>query len=91
MNIEEIRQRLVECDRAALEYQYSFTELLAQQQRLVGCKAFMLAQYPFPKEEEYNVQLIDEHLMLANEALEEIRRNIESYLTLRCKIARLLA
>ncbi|MEP1079440.1 hypothetical protein NDI52_28935 [Leptolyngbya sp. PL-A3] len=89
MSIEEIQRQLTECDRVTLEYHYSFTELLVRQQRLVGYKASMLAQFPLPKETESNFQLIDQYLMRANEALEDIRRKIRNCSNLRCNIEHL--
>ncbi|WP_348256777.1 hypothetical protein [Leptolyngbya sp. PL-A3] len=91
MNLYELQQLLIECDRTSLELQYAFTETLKYQQILLKHQANLLPYKHLIPKNERCLYLLSEEIKQTNTALEMLHCKIDACLDGRTDIERLLA
>ncbi|MEP1080075.1 hypothetical protein NDI52_32435 [Leptolyngbya sp. PL-A3] len=88
MDLDELRFRLTQCNRALLEIQYCYDEALELHEMLLGRKSTMENHIPPTPEIEHYLSLLEEEIMYANETLERARLGLEFCSNTRVNIER---
>ncbi|MEP1080065.1 hypothetical protein NDI52_32385 [Leptolyngbya sp. PL-A3] len=86
MNADDLRQRLLECDRYILELQHELTEALEYKQVLLKHHAVLSSCKRIGPEFETRFRVLEKEVTRASTVLERLRSNIASVLELRTSI-----
>ncbi|MBD1912863.1 MULTISPECIES: hypothetical protein [unclassified Leptolyngbya] len=88
MNADDLRQRLLECDRYILELQYELTKTLEYKQVLLKHHAALSSHEQPGSEIDARLRGLEKEITRASTTLERLRSNIASCSDLRASMER---